>query len=233
MNIPTLPNTLMFHHTPVEYTTYFLQRMQSAGVDLPVELHHAVLKRKCEYLAARFCVKQGLISLNYGILNCLRTGHLGQPLWPPGVIGSISHCFDHAIAIVSIQTDVYVGLGVDVEKIIAIDLAKAIEQQLVSVSELSLGLSYFEYKYFITLIFSAKESIYKAIFPFVNQILDFSCVKLMGIDKESSKLTFQFSNFFESKFTSYIVVGYSACCTNNLIVTWCCLMKNNLIVNSK
>src|SRR5258708_8108427 len=64
----------------------------------------AVPKRRREFTAGRNCARRALAQLGYPDFALLAGSH-GQPLWPPGIAGSITHCDDYcavAVAPVSI-----------------------------------------------------------------------------------------------------------------------------------
>ena len=123
--------------------------------------HHAQLlssgrKRKAEHLAGRIAAVHAL--REFGLKTVPGIGTQGQPVWPQGLFGSISHSASTALAVVSRQP-----VGIDIEAIFtpqtATELASSIvthaEKELLANSGLSIEQA-------LTLAFSAKESAFKA-----------------------------------------------------------------------
>ena len=70
-------------------------------------------KRRQEFRAGRCCARRALAEL--GVEACaIPSGPDRAPDWPDGIVGSISHCEDHAVAVVARQ-DACRGIGVDLE----------------------------------------------------------------------------------------------------------------------
>lgn len=152
------------------------------GFSLPAALERAIDKRRREYLAGR-------ISAAYALGQLLGPAALeGEvvgddddvPRWPEGVVGSISHGAGFGFAAVA-AADRYRGLGVDVERVVSAEQAGRLGPRVLNEREMSLrqggagGLTEAE---MFTLVFSAKESAYKALFPRCRQVLGFSDVEL-------------------------------------------------------
>src|SRR5260370_8132884 len=72
-----------------------------------------VAKRRREFAAGRTCARRALAALDVYDIAILR-GTKGEPLWPPGIVGSITHCADHCGAAVAPRQDV-VSIGIDVQ----------------------------------------------------------------------------------------------------------------------
>jgi enterobactin synthetase component D len=167
---------------------------------LPDELQGAVLKRQCEYLAGRFCAHRCLLKLSQEQGSAVSdimvgTGKNREPLWPQGVIGSISHSNQFAITIASHSAKAYLGLGVDIEEQMKPDLALSLCDQIMSAEEKAQfnRLSKMCFEDFVTLIFSAKEALFKALFPTVGVYLEFDSSELILFDQEEQILYFQLS----------------------------------------
>lgn len=133
--------------------------------------------RKAEFLAGRFCAKQALQNLdpNLKTFELLRTNERG-PIWPPGYCGSITHTSTCAAAAVARTTEVF-SLGIDSEFILstyAIQDLKSIatkEELIILGDDLDQGPA-------MTLLFSAKESVFKCLNPITKRWLEFEDVVL-------------------------------------------------------
>jgi len=137
----------------------------------------AVDKRRREFTTARACARTALGALGLPETPIGR-GERGAPGWPPGVVGSITHCTGYRAAVVARDDDV-VTIGVDAEpnepippdvlRHVALDTERAWVGELLAADP---GVSWDR------LLFSAKESVYKAWFPLTRRWLDFSQASL-------------------------------------------------------
>ncbi|MEZ8377509.1 4'-phosphopantetheinyl transferase [Vibrio splendidus] len=121
-------------------------------------------KRKAEFIAGR---RAALHALRIEGCDCLELpiGEHRSPVWPEGWIGSISHTDDLAVATVSSLSDVSL-VGLDVEELINENQVMSLMPMFVSPQEIKhLARTHLPIQWFVTLVFSAKESIFKAIYP--------------------------------------------------------------------
>ncbi len=106
----------------------------------------------------------------------------GAPLWPQGFVGSITHTDDFASAAVALTTDV-VALGIDTERVMSEPRAREVGRVIAWPVELvparAAGLTRLEA---LTLVFSAKESIFKCVHPRVGRMFAFHDVRLIDVD---------------------------------------------------
>src|SRR5919199_3927276 len=75
----------------------------------------ALEQRRTYFALGRAAARDALAELGLPRLGIGR-GPAGEPLWPDGIVGAISHAGDTAIAVVGRASD-YAGLGVDVEEL--------------------------------------------------------------------------------------------------------------------
>lgn len=73
----------------------------------------AVPSRRREFAAGRHCARQALTRLGLPA-TAIPTGDRGQPLWPEGVVGSITHCDGYRAAVAARQ-DRLAAIGIDAE----------------------------------------------------------------------------------------------------------------------
>jgi enterobactin synthetase component D / holo-[acyl-carrier protein] synthase len=111
----------------------------------------------------------------------------GLPLWPDGWVGSITHANRIAAAAVACRSSCG-ALGIDVEERIAPTLAAEISSQISSPGEMSL-LKALDPPTALTVIFSAKESLYKALYPYVLKFFDFAAATVSGFSETSVHLS--------------------------------------------
>ena len=68
-------------------------------------LGDAVEKRRREFMTGRACAREALAGLGFPD-SPVGSGTKGEPLWPPGVVGSITHCEGYrACASCSLELD--------------------------------------------------------------------------------------------------------------------------------
>jgi 4'-phosphopantetheinyl transferase EntD len=76
----------------------------------------AVAKRRQEFATGRRCAREALAKL--GVPGSLGTPILSgpnrEPVWPPGIVGSITHCEGYRAAAVAREQDL-VSVGIDAE----------------------------------------------------------------------------------------------------------------------
>ncbi|MCG7497381.1 4'-phosphopantetheinyl transferase superfamily protein [Vibrio sp. Of7-15] len=146
----------------------------------PTHISKAVTKRRAEFLAGRITAMVALESLNARDVS-VAVGMQRNPIWPEGYVGSISHTSKRAIAAVS-PSHAATLVGIDYEEIIPINVATKIAPQILTSDELHL---YYQlsmgFAQFFTIVFSAKESLFKAIYPKVEMYINFSEAKVTEI----------------------------------------------------
>jgi 4'-phosphopantetheinyl transferase EntD len=146
----------------------------SAAVLLPEELAcvaSAAPRRVSEFAAGRLCARRAL--REFGIADSpLLPAADRQPLWPAGIVGSISHTAGWCVAAVA-DARAFGAIGVDVEAVgdVIVDIWPAVfleseRRRLATLADAERAVA-------STLIFSAKEAFYKAQFALVGERLDF------------------------------------------------------------
>jgi len=146
------------------------------------ELSNAGRKRKAEHLAGRIAAAHALP--DYTVPGI---GPSGEPLWPEGVSGSITHSGAQAMAVVVRHQDALVGI--DCEAILPDREARDIQDGIVDAQEaMCLTRSGYPFALALTLAFSAKESLFKAHFPQVKTYMGFDCARIMTLDERTLTL---------------------------------------------
>src|SRR3954468_19316362 len=113
----------------------------------------AVDKRRLEFGRGRQCARAALRRLGLSD-GPLLTGQQREPLWPTGVVGSITHTDELCVAAVAWQRS-YAGVGIDVEPFAPVSLAVA--KRVASEAEMN-ALGSLPPLLAARLIFSAKEA---------------------------------------------------------------------------
>lgn len=162
-----------------------------AALLLPQEdafIARATESRRREFATTRACVRAALARLGRSAVAVLPGPH-GAPQWPDGVTGSITHCAGYRAAAVALTRNV-VSLGVDAEpnealpnhgmlKVIALD------EECVRLAELTARMPGICWD---RLLFSAKDSVYKAWFPLTQRWLSFESADIL-IDPHAGTFT--------------------------------------------
>ncbi len=172
---------------------YYEAVFDQFSVTKPSTLHQATLKRKSEFLAGRYCARLALINfvreedLSKGIHISINPDR--SPQWPPGIVGSITHSSDTAAAVISRASD-YRGLGIDCETLLPDTEAFDIRDRILHEKDVRCKeTTTMELGFLVTLAFSAKESLYKALYPATKKFLDFQDVYIKRINTNSITLT--------------------------------------------
>lgn len=140
---------------------------------------HAVAKRRAEFAAVRRCAREALRELGFPPVPIL-PGEKREPTWPEGVVGSMTHCVGLCAAAVARAEDVEV-LGIDAEvhaplpegvlELIALDSERE-RLAALAASHATAGPDGGPV-HWDRVLFSAKESVYKAWFPMTRRWLGF------------------------------------------------------------
>ncbi|NUO58513.1 MAG: 4'-phosphopantetheinyl transferase superfamily protein [Hamadaea sp.] len=133
----------------------------------------AVPRRRQEFVTTRQCARQALARLGCPPV-AIGTGPRGEPLWPDGVVGSLTHCAGYRAAVVARAVRVS-AVGIDAEP--NEPLAPGVLDAVSSSAERA-DLARYAGVCVDRLLFSAKESVYKAWFPAVGTFLDFGQASL-------------------------------------------------------
>ncbi len=126
--------------------------------------------RLAEFRHGRSCARAALERLGVPPAP-IPMGSNREPLWPDGLIGSISHAGETAAAVVGFASQL-ASLGLDLEA--ATELEKDLWQRICRPEELNqLRASARSPGLGVRLLFSAKEAAYKALWPMTRQFLEF------------------------------------------------------------
>ncbi|MEU3282554.1 4'-phosphopantetheinyl transferase family protein [Streptomyces antibioticus] len=133
----------------------------------------AVAKRRREFTVVRSCARRAMDKLGVAPQAVL-PGERGAPGWPDGLTGSMTHCEGYAAAALVRAADL-ASLGIDAEPhaplpegVLSAVSLPAEQERLRRLAADRPGL------HGDRLLFSAKESVYKAWFPLTRKWLDFS-----------------------------------------------------------
>ncbi|MDP9089310.1 MAG: 4'-phosphopantetheinyl transferase superfamily protein [Pseudomonadota bacterium] len=141
-------------------------------------LGRAVPARAQEFAAGRLCARRLFGQFNLG--DCpLTVGVDRQPIWPPSLVGSITHTSGFCAAVVAQRARI-AALGIDCEVIESVK--EGIWPHIFRAAEVLwlTSLPHSQQGAAATLVFSAKEAFYKCQYPLVGERLGFhdACVEV-------------------------------------------------------
>ena len=147
-----------------------------AGVPEPLwpgEAIAAVPHRLAEFAAGRTAARRAMAALGVPMAT-IPMGEDRAPIWPQGVVGSISHCAGACMAVAGRPSD-FAGIGLDLEP--AQPLARDLWPTILRPEEVAAdGLDALR-------IFVAKEAAYKAQYPLSRQLFDFQALNITFQDQ--------------------------------------------------
>jgi enterobactin synthetase component D len=194
---PALPLWLTEHGMCARWMALDGGEMAALDVALPPQLARAVAKRKGEYRAGRRCAMEAIRDLAPDLPALTDTatdwpilGPDRAPVWPTGVTGSLTHC-DRFVVCLTAKSRQYVGLGIDIEATVQPQDSLEIRSQIIRPEELALVSQTPWADAGFTLLFSAKESIFKAVYPTVKRFVDFHEARLTAISGDDLRFELQ------------------------------------------
>lgn len=146
----------------------------------------AIEKRRAEFAAGRACAREALRRLG------IETGAIPPrddraPVWPDGVVGSITHCPGFVAAAVALRSD-FAGLGFDAEGAEPLDSGLV---RLICTTDEQRSLRDLPpppHSNWPKIVFSAKEAVHKAIAPDARITLGFTEVEI-DFDPDAGSFT--------------------------------------------
>ncbi len=189
------------------------------GISLPRSLRKACKKRVREFVIGRYCASLAIANLGMKPPPQIAIRSDRSPGWPEGIVGSITHTDDYVWAACAIGIR---GIGIDSERILTEKVCADVLNKVVTKVERQLGnrIGTLSYRALVTLIFSAKESIYKCLRPLVGHYFDYFDVEITAIDTRQGSFTFRLSNPLSDEFpVGFQQRGYFKL-TENHVHTW-------------
>jgi len=163
-----------------------------AGIPIPTEIARSVPKRRAEYLAGRYLAKTVLSRL--GVNDYVLTSAADRsPQWPERIAGSLSHNVDSVLCAAHQCRHDGSCVGLDIETRMDVERANNLWPGIADEIEYDWLHSHnpISFASMLTLSFSAKESLYKALYPQVKRYFDFLDVRMVGLDTAQQTFTLQ------------------------------------------
>lgn len=159
-------------------------------VPLPEEeplIARSVPKRRNEFITVRHLAREALGELGVGPVPILK-GEKGEPCWPDGIVGSLTHCEGFRGAVVARGSEVR-SVGIDAEPHGVLPKgvlgAIALPDERTELTALGPNL------HWDRILFCAKEATYKAWFPLTHRWLGFEDAHItFTLDGSGSSGTF-------------------------------------------
>lgn len=153
--------------------------------EMPEALNRAVDKRRAEFAAGRLLAHLAQLHIGKDPVS-VEIGGDRSPRWPKGLTGSLTH--SNELAAVWITQQKHVSLGLDLEPLLAGDGLRAVRARVLTTKDHDVvG----DDPWLATLTFSAKETLYKALYPKVQRFFGFEAAEVLEItdDRVSLRLT--------------------------------------------
>lgn len=158
--------------------------MASAG-DVPPELHRAAPSRQREYVAGRYCAARAIERLRPSdVPLTIGRGGAGEPQWPAGLTGSVTHTDGLASAAVARLSDAR-SIGIDSEVRVDAWRAERISPLVMQPEESGIGGAGLDDRTRVMLVFSAKEAIFKCLYPVVGRRFYYEDARITSADTAS------------------------------------------------
>lgn len=191
----------------------------ACDIPSPTHLTKAVRKRRAEYLASRVVVRNALSRL--GIEAVILSNDANRaPVWPASVSGSLSHSHQ-TIAVLLSRAENRLLLGVDCEHVMRTDTAEKMQSVIVSPAEKQTLLeSGLPFATALTLAFSVKESLYKALYPLLRQAMDFRDAEITALHPATGQVQLRLTESFACDFPTGRVFSGHVELQAEQVLTW-------------
>lgn len=171
-----IPINASFHSCQILESTFLLGREKEI-------VRKAVLKRVNEFSAGRLCARKCLSFFGIEDFEILQ-GRFGEPLWPDGITGSITHHAGVAFAVCMPVDQGYIGIDV-------VDLTESLPDPAAVLTDIELG-THFEKnsRHPKLLLFSSKESVIKILSPLLQEYVEFKDIEIK-FDGKGARVKFR------------------------------------------
>ncbi|WP_038344076.1 4'-phosphopantetheinyl transferase family protein [Acinetobacter sp. A47] len=207
---PTLASACLAHATVMPFTpgaqcyradiATITHIRQAYILGQPDYLAHASAKRLNEFFAGRI-LAQGIMQQHFACPIHLTSMQSKLPQWPKGLIGSISHSNEQVIVAISSRSEY---LGIDIERIVESRFAEESAALILTPSEQRLWQAeiwqYLNFREYLTVIFSLKESLYKAVYPVARNYIDFLEATMVEINMQHQKAVLKFDQTIRQRY---------------------------------
>lgn len=209
----------------LQHMVFALQSVSGAikstvEIPLPDTLMTAVDTRINYFRAGRICLIEGI-----GVLlrDCKRIvspnmDSKGVPIWPQGTIGSISHSGKFGMGIFA-KTGSFSGLGIDFEVVDRSQSILELAEFICTEKEIQILNQVYSPEEAVLILFSSKESIYKAINESINYNISFHDATLVKINEK--RLKFHLSKLAEKQLKNILEIEVLFYKNKDFVLTLC------------
>lgn len=159
-------------------------QVAALDVDLPRNLEGVSQKRIVEYTLGRYAATSACRDLGVAGPIVIGTAPSRAPVWPRGLVGAITHTEGFVSAAIA-RADEVRSIGLDAERVMSPETLDEVRDLVAVPAEQERarlwGLADRE---LYSLIFSAKESIYKCLNPLTGVFFDFHDAEIYRLDRE-------------------------------------------------
>ena len=183
---------------PGESLAFSVACVESSGTfAMNAEKPHALscctsAKRATTWARGRAAARTAVGKLGFKDPGELAQGSGGEPVWPDGICGSITHCHPWSVA-VAMRFSRRMSLGIDMEnmdRISNLEIAPLVCRS----SEYDWILAGNDPYRRLCMIFSGKEALYKSLYPWHQRYIDFTEVELSWCSDLSAFRAVLFTN---------------------------------------
>lgn len=137
------------------------------------------MERQAEFIAGRYLASRMLLEKGIDNKHVGRGCH-GEPLWPLGFTGSISHTSNQVVCALACKSDIRY-LGLDIEPTLTSPMAGEIEGLVINPDEKALAIDNgILPAQLVSMAFSAKESLFKAVSHEAGTGFGFDSARVVG-----------------------------------------------------
>jgi enterobactin synthetase component D len=176
-------------------------------------------RRDHEFAAGRACAARALASIGATTTE-VPAGPGGEPIWPAETTGSISHSDRLAIAVAAPRARVR-AIGLDVETVMSSARLGAVADRIAAPGEIDAVAARAGCRTEVaaTLVFSAKESLFKCLFAEVGRVFDYLDAELCDVDLDRGSLRLTLTTTLAEGWRVGAVIRGAVAITDDMVYT--------------
>jgi enterobactin synthetase component D len=191
-------------------------------IAVPAALRGAAAARLAGFVAGRYCATRALTLAGCDGDVEIAMGPDRAPVWPKGFVGTITHSNRFVIAAAARRSAVR-AVGIDCEALIAEATVEEIAPRLLTPMDRATferdAAAHLDWCAFVTLVFSAKESLYKCLQPLTGVFFDFSDAQVSAVDIRGRRLTHQLVRSLTAEFAGGAELFATFCVSDDHVCT--------------
>jgi len=182
----------------------------------PPHIQQACRSRQASFLAGRLLASSCLQVINAASLQ-VQVGRQREPIWPKGYTGSITHKNN---IVAAISTPSATGnVGIDYENWLPQNKATKLARAILSPDEYEQQLHHVNSKH-MTLCFSAKETLFKALYPQVQAYFSFQAARITSVQWQEGTYVIELLEQLTPDLSSYRAFQGHFSSTKQGLLTW-------------